>query len=144
MLREPKQFTIGNPTPATPRFTVSAWIKVNKFDADWQAIVAIGDTAWRLQRNWGNNILEFACNGVYVPVNNIYSLYGVTNVNDGKWHHVAGTNDCAEMRLDVDGKLDTAKPASGPILANESPVFISANAEKPGRCFNGLIHEIRI
>jgi beta-galactosidase len=66
------------------------------------------------------------------------------NVNDGNWHHVAGMYDGAEMRLYVDGKLDTAKPASGRILTNESPVFIGANAEKPGRCFNGLIADVRV
>jgi hypothetical protein len=56
-----------------PRFaitgpiTICAWIKVKALDKEWQALVTKGDSSWRLQRNWGQNSLEFACTGVPVP-----------------------------------------------------------------------------
>ena len=119
-------------------------IKVNAFDKDWQTIVAKGDTAWRLQRNGGNNSVEFACTGLPVPGALVGSLFGTVGVNDGRWHHVAGTFDGARVCLYVDGRLDMAAEAPGSIAINNANVFIGANAEKPNRCWSGRIDDVRI
>ena len=120
------------------QITVAAWIKVNAFDMDWQAIVTKGDTAWRLSRSQGDN-LHFACTGFWPEW-----VHGSANVNDGQWHHVAGLYDGAELRLYVDGRLDVAETASGSINVNGYPVIVGANAEQPGRAWNGLIDDVRI
>jgi len=75
------------------QITVAAWIKVNTFNKEWQTIAAKGDSSWRLQRNWGQNTLEFGCSGLLVPGSDWGGIYGKTDVNDGRWHHVAGTYD---------------------------------------------------
>ena len=77
----------------TNQITVSAWIKVNAFNKDWQTIIAKGDSSWRLQRNAGNETLEFACSGLVVPGSDWGPVYGNTDVNDGHWHHIAGVYD---------------------------------------------------
>ncbi|MHC4543485.1 MAG: hypothetical protein ACYTDW_02665, partial [Planctomycetota bacterium] len=60
----------------TQQITVSACIKVNAFDRKWQAIVAKGDSAWRLQRNSNDNTLEFACSGLVVPGTSWGDIHG--------------------------------------------------------------------
>ncbi len=120
--------------------TVAAWIQVEKFDKDWQAIVTKGDSAWRLSRGPAN-VLHFACTGVSAQspwVN------GKKDVNDGRWHQVVGVYDGAELRLYVDGALDVSAPATGKIATNNFPVMIGENAQLPGREWNGLIDDVRI
>ncbi|MFC1635358.1 sugar-binding protein [Planctomycetota bacterium] len=125
--------------------TVAAWIKVNRFDKEWQAIVTKGDSAWRLQRNQNQDNLEFACSGLKIPSGSPYgNLLGQKNVNDGKWHHVAGVYDGQNMYLYVDGRVDVSQPASGPIGTNNHPVYIGENAEMTGRFWNGLIDDVRV
>ena len=125
--------------------TVAAWIKVNRFDKEYQAIVTKGDSAWRIQRNQNTDTLEFACSGLAIPGGDQWGgLYGNSNVNDGKWHHVAGVYDGQRMYLYVDGVVDSSQPASGPIGTNNQPVYIGENAEMNGRFWNGLIDDVRV
>jgi hypothetical protein len=125
--------------------TIAAWIKVNRFDKEWQAIVTKGDSAWRLQRNQGQDSLEFACTGLKVPNNSPYgNLYGQRSVNDGQWHHVVGVYDGDKMYLYVDSVLDTSQAASGGIGTNDQPVYIGENSEMANRFWNGLIDDVRI
>jgi hypothetical protein len=44
--------------------SVAAWIKVDSFTKQWQAIVTKGDSAWRLVRDDTNNGVTFACTGL--------------------------------------------------------------------------------
>ena len=129
----------------TGEVTVTAWIKVNHFDREWQAIVTKGDSAWRLQRNQDTPTIEFACSGLQVPSGNTYGgLYGNKAVNDGKWHHVAGLYDGEKMYIYIDGVVDVSQPASGAIATNDHPVYIGENVEMTGRFFNGLIDDVRV
>ena len=129
----------------TDQITVSAWIKVNKFDQEWQAIIAKGDSAWRLQRNQNNDNLEFACTGLKIPSGSPYGgLFGNKNVNDGKWHHVVGIYDGSKMYMIIDGDEDASQSASGRINTNSQPVYIGNNAERNARFWNGLIDDVRI
>jgi hypothetical protein len=126
------------------QITVSAWIKVSAFDRNWQAIVAKGDRAWRLQRNVGDRTLEFACSGLVVPGTDWGQIFGTTDVNDGHWHHVAGVYDEEKIYLYIDGSLDASAVAPGKIRVNDEPVYIGENSQTPNRFWNGLIDDVRI
>jgi hypothetical protein len=128
----------------TDQITVAAWIKVDAFDCEWQAIITKGDGAWRLQRNGTQGSIEFACTGAFVPGALVGSLFGTVNVNDGRWHHIAGTYDGSMICLYVDGEHDIASDAAGSIEVNDYNLFIGANAEKPDRNFKGSIDDVRI
>jgi len=128
----------------TQQITISAWIKVNAFDRDWQTIVAKGDRAWRLQRNWGESTLEFACSGLVVPGTEWGQIFGTVGVNDGHWHHVAGVYDQEKLYLYIDGRLDVSAEVFGNIRVNDEPVYIGENSEKPQRFWNGLIDDVHI
>jgi hypothetical protein len=125
--------------------TVSAWIKAESLDKPYQAIVTKGEWAWRIQRNEETNTLELACSGVHVPSQNQYGpLYGTRAITLGRWHHVAGTYDGKRMALYIDGTLDTAQQASGPISVDDDPVLIGENAEQRERFWSGLIDDVRV
>ncbi|MBN1505444.1 MAG: LamG domain-containing protein [Sedimentisphaerales bacterium] len=128
----------------TYAITVAAWIKVTAFDRNWQAIVTKGDSSWRIQRDAATSCIEFACTGVNVPGTQYGNVLGHKSVNDGQWHHVAGTYDGARVALYVDGALDVSSSASGQIATNMYPVLIGENAEQRGRWWNGLIDDVRI
>jgi hypothetical protein len=128
----------------TGQITVAAWIKVDTFDRQWQAIITKGDGSWRLQRNGTKGSIEFACTGAFVPGALVGSLFGTISVNDGRWHHVASTYDGSRICLYVDGRLDISSEAAGSIEVNDYNLFIGANAEKPDRNFKGSIDDVRI
>ena len=48
----------------TGAMTVACWIKVDVFDAAYQAIVTKGNTAWRLAREGTTNFVQFSCTGL--------------------------------------------------------------------------------
>jgi hypothetical protein len=128
----------------TDAITVAAWIKVNAFDKWWQALVTKGDSSWRLYREGDSNNLGFHCDGVRSAQEPWATVRGQMNVNDGKWHHVAGVYDGWRIALFVDGQLDASCEASGQIQINDYPVVIGDNAEERGRQWNGLIDDVRI
>jgi hypothetical protein len=130
----------------TREMTVACWIKVHEFNKDWQSIIRKGSWSWRLQRNRRRNNIEFACTGLNVVGEGRQSgsIFGKVDVNDGKWHHVAGVYDGNEIYLYVDGTLDNSERASGLIETNDFAVMIGENAEEMGGCWNGMIDDVRI
>jgi serine/threonine protein kinase len=135
----------------TDTITISVWIKVDRFDKTWQTIVAKGDGAWRLQRDRATDDLQFACGGVGAtrarPASSPASPRDHTDVNDGKWHHVAGVYDGRSLNLYLDGALDTIVPALAftRLATSKDHVLIGRNVGAAGPCeWNGLIDDLRI
>jgi tetratricopeptide (TPR) repeat protein len=128
----------------TGEITISAWVKINKFDKRWHTIIAKGDTAWRLQRNRATDNIEFACTGLEVPSNRYSAVLGERQMNDGKWHHIAGVYNGKKIYLYVDGELDVSVEATGRINTNGWKVLIGNNQQYPDREWNGLIDDVRI
>jgi hypothetical protein len=123
--------------------TVSAWIKLPLAgwpggNQPWTAVVAKGDTSWRLTRNANSDTMYFTCNGLSADVT------GITSVADSNWHFVAGTYDGVTIALYIDGILQNSSPASGFITLNEYNVSIGYNEEMNGRLFSGVIDQVRI
>ena len=113
-------------TGTAPR-TCCAWIKTttaNRTIMSWGQNVA--GQKWRMRAD--------ATGGLRVEVNGGYH-YGITNIADGRWHHVAvtfeddGTPDALDTLLYVDGQLDATAAsldepidtAAGPVRIGESP-----------------------
>jgi hypothetical protein len=134
----------SNDFTITNQITVSAWIKTDKIDKRWQAVVTKGDRSWRLQGQRRGYALEFACTGLVIPGSMWGSLYGTIDANDGQWHHVAGVYDGQKICLYIDARLDVSQPASGRIRLDDRAVLIGDNSQKPGRFWNGLIDDVRI
>ena len=124
----------------TDKITVAAWIRVDLFDKNYQAIVTKGDSSWRIARDGTGDDVQWRCNG---PTPSLEVVSQAT-VNDGQWHHLAGTYDGATARLYVDGVLDGSMATTGAISKNTAPVYISGNSEKASRLWNGSIDDVRI
>lgn len=124
----------------TNAMTVEAWIRVNAFTTPYQAIVTKGGASWRIQRYASTNLIEYSINigGVNKTV------VGSRSVNDGKWHHIAGTYNGSQLTLYIDGTVDGYISCSGNIDNNNYNVYIGENAENTGRYFNGQIDEVRL
>jgi len=126
----------------TEAITVSTWIKIDIVDDNWQAVVAKGDSAWRLSTLRDTRKFHFAVTG---PPDNV-ALDGTVRVPLSEWHHVCGTYDKINLRLYIDGVEDPGGPVpyGGAITTNNYDVYIGENAQKTGRHWNGLIDEVRI
>jgi hypothetical protein len=125
----------------TDKLTVAAWIRVDVFDVTYQPIVTKGDSSWRIARNALTNGIQWRANG---PVPDL-RINGVANINDGEWHHVAGTYDGATAWLFVDGKPDGGSLATaGTIAKNTQKVLVGANSEQTARLWKGSIDDVRV
>ena len=123
--------------------TVAAWIQVSAFDNDYATVISKGDNAWRLARHLDTGQMEFACTGI--TSSSIWGhIIGVTSVDDGEWHHVAGVYDGSGIYLYVDGVLDAWDQATGVMNNNSYEVYVGENAETTGRYWNGMIDDARV
>jgi thiol-disulfide isomerase/thioredoxin len=121
----------------TNQITISAWVNITSVPQEWTGIVTKGDTAWRMSTSFAKNVFHFGVGP------NDY-LNGMTEVSAGQWHHVACVYDGKRMRIYVDGVLDVSIRQTGPIATNDFPVCIGENIELTGRCWHGLIDDVRI
>ncbi|MGA2679248.1 MAG: LamG-like jellyroll fold domain-containing protein [Sedimentisphaerales bacterium] len=121
----------------TNQITISAWVNITSVPQEWTGIVTKGDTAWRMSTSFAKNVFHFGVSP------NDY-LNGMTEVSAGQWHHVACVYDGKRMRIYVDGVLDVSIRRTGPIATNDFPVCIGENIELTGRCWHGLIDDVRI
>ncbi|MFN9332076.1 MAG: LamG domain-containing protein, partial [Planctomycetota bacterium] len=65
----------------------------------------------------------------------------------GRWRHLAGVHDGAEVRLYVDGALAARAPAVGPRRTDDGPLLVGAGRDAAGRtaeAFAGRIDDVRL
>lgn len=65
----------------------------------------------------------------------------------GRWHHIAGVYDGAQVRLYVDGQLVGEAQGSGKRQTNSLPLYIGADVNgdgAPTSAFSGRIDEVRL
>jgi hypothetical protein len=130
---------IDNEAPfnITGQITISAWVNIKSVPQEWTGIVTKGDTAWRLSTERAQNAFHFG-------LTQLDYLNGQTQVDAGQWHHVVCVYDGQTMKIYVDGRLDSSSSRTGPIGTNDIPVCIGENLERAGRCWNGLIDDVRV
>ena len=120
--------------------TIACWVNIHSVPAEWMSIVTKGDNAWRLSTVRQERKLHFSVN----DWSRNEGLNESATINANEWHHVAAVYNGSVMQLYIDGKLDATQPWNDGIGKNDSEVFIGDNAQQPGRCFDGLIDDVRI
>lgn len=139
--------SVGGAGAQTGSVSISAWLRVDAFDKDWQALIAKGEgNAYRIARRANSDNLAYAGGSGDIPNDNIGP-----NVNDrGNLHHVlAISENGVSTRLWVDGGLvATGDP---PTISNEGNtpdsnpnLWIGDNPQAVGRSWNGLIDDVGI
>jgi len=119
--------------------SVMCWIKVRRFNRNWQAVVTQGDNSWRLHRSSNTDNIAWGTSGLDPT-----DITGSINVNDEEWHHVAGVYNGTQKILFVDGNIDASADATGSIDSSTYRVHIGENAQQTRRHWNGLIDDVRI
>ena len=121
----------------TAAITVTCWVKVESLTRTWQAIYTKGDSTWRLHRHSNSNGFTLHLSGVSNPGS-------AGNINDGLWHHIAGTYDGSAIRLYQDGVLQLTQNTSGTINTDNREVRIASNSQRSNREWDGLIDDARV
>ncbi|WP_447971237.1 LamG-like jellyroll fold domain-containing protein [Nitrospira sp. M1] len=67
-----------------------------------------------------------------------------TTIDDGQWHHVAGTRQGGLLTIYVDGVAEGSTNGPTGTLANSAPLYIGHYQPGEGQNFHGLIDEVRI
>ena len=145
-LPQPNRFEFTGP------FSVAVWFKVDRATAIWPALVAKGDTSWRLQYHGAATAaLSFdTTDPVFRPhtMASYQIMAGRTKIADGRWHLAVAVyepaGNVARKRLYLDGGLDAEGESSMPRGRNDLPVWLGANAERPERELQGLMDEVAI
>ena len=123
-------------------FTVTAWVKVvTTITGQGKAIIHHGQTGASLD---GFNVRLSNDNKIQVVSNNNFGGKGNTDLNDGKWHHVAGMYTGTERRVYVDGVLD-ATPTSFTFntITGATETRIGVNQSANNAWFGGGIDDVR-
>ncbi len=69
----------------------------------------------------------------------------VTNLPETeKWIHVAFTNDGTTGKIYIDGKVVQEGNVPGKLKANEDPLRIAQDCDRPNNVFAGMIDEVRL
>jgi len=72
------------------------------------------------------------------------TLAGDTELEAGKWYHVAATYDGEKWSLYLDGKPNGEKAESGDLVSNENPLYIGQYSPPTGWPFTGFLDEVLI
>jgi len=132
----------------TDAITVGAWVNFRSVPDEWRAIVAKGDSAWRIGNVGATTALHFGFCG-YASRPTTHGIDGTTQVGFDSWHYICGTYDITDgAKLYVDGVLDVEVADTAGIALNTYDVWIGGNKEdtgwKPYRLFDGMIDEVKI
>lgn len=122
-------------------FTVECWINADEFDARVGVISRAENSEFGLFANGGKPHFSVHLNGRYAEAQ------AATRLRPGTWHHLAGVFDGAEVRLYVDGKLESRARGQGKRTANKLPLYIGADTGDDGRAvsfFKGRIDGVRV
>ncbi len=138
----------ANKLDITDDLTVAFWMRVDHFGSRWQTVVIKGvswdDNVWKFEHAYDNE------GGIFFRVGGEgetgVGISGLTDVNDGNWHHIAGTYEKATgaANIYIDGILEAgASAAAGTAIpTNDHPLYI--NLVKDGWHLDGGIDDLRV
>lgn len=113
--------------------TVSAWVQIDAFDQNWQAIISKGDTPtdWRMARYDNTPGAGFVGGAADLPAD---PASVNPPINDGSWHHIVGVaRNGVSSSLWVDGVLVETKTSRLPLISDSvNSVLIGGNPDTAG------------
>ena len=128
----------------TGSITLSAWIKTTQTTNGW--IIAKDDAT---NRNYA--ILVANVSGIMrarfyiVKSGTVTPVTSTTiNVGDGNWHHVVGVNDGTDLKIYVDGNLESTNNGGGGTIDNDTVNLEIGRRGDNQYFFDGQIDEVAI
>jgi hypothetical protein len=123
-------------------FTVEGWIEAQRFGERVGLVCKTESSEFGLFVNAGKAEFVAHLGGQYVGANSERAV-----LQTGRWQHVAGVYDGAEVRVYADGVRVGRTTGSGTRKANDLPLYIGADVTKsgaPSSFFDGRVDAIRI
>ena len=131
--------SVGEIGDYSSKVTVMGWVKTTD-GGSYHAIVSGSCGNIMLTMHEGKLLFGSQCS---TPIQ--HDTYGITELNDGEWHHVAATYDenggDNNLRVYVDGVLEGQSTKTGQFVTGD---FTIASSPAPGEYFDGNIDMLRI
>jgi len=127
----------------TDAVTVAAWVKINS-NGSTSSIARKGASntpAYSLNRESSNNFMFYVHLGSWL---NSGTSTTVTSV--GEWYHVAGVYDGSEIKVYVNGVLESSSAHTGSMSTTTDNFYIGGDLDSPGwgEFFNGSVEELSV
>jgi len=125
----------------TDEITIAAWVKTNDAgNSEHNPYVTKGDYTYGL-KHFGLNTIEF-----FIYDNEWWQMvqFPVDNSFNGVWQHIAGTYDGSELKLYLNGRLQSTTLHIGQIASSSANVNMARNSEATFRFYDGLLDDVRI
>ena len=122
----------------TTGMTLEAWVKPEAA-TDWRTVIfkeSAGHSAYALYANGETDVPSVYLGGVS-------GALGTSELDPGRWAHLAATYDGNNLRLFVNGTLAGTLPHEGDLSATDGPLTFGGN-HVWGEHFRGLIDEVRV
>ena len=122
--------------------TMSAWVKINSFEYDYQYITSKGN-AFMMGRYGSSDHLRFYTTGFGSHDNEVE---GTKDIQDGQWHFVVFVYDrfTGARYLYVDAEIDAAGSYKQYLGSNGYDFFIGGYDDYTDRRWKGLIDDVRL
>jgi len=121
-------------------FTISAWINCDNSNEGNVSILSKRDSEFSL----GYDLTLTDTNKINWKNNSEQSLTSITSIPDNEWHQIAVTYDGSEVKIYIDGVLDSYATRTAPIDTNSSFLIAAAGNDAVTQLFKGNIDEVRI
>ncbi|MBN2015887.1 hypothetical protein JW766_03560 [Candidatus Dojkabacteria bacterium] len=110
-------------------FTLEAWVNARNLDpSNRNGIIHKANNNNCIYYNYSIHTTNDGTGNVFEFISYINStcivVRGTKSIQLGKWYHVAGVYDGSEMKLYVNGILESSEPANGAVYNNTYPVRI--------------------
>lgn len=136
----------------TEGISIAVWVRHNASALkNWEAILAKGDSAYRLHLNGGCEIPDAlpgnTSHGFTLGLNAGCAAADLnSNIvpTPGVWYHVAATYDRSVMNIYVNGTLINSAGYTAPIGSNNFDLFIGENSQQRNRYWDGDIDELTL
>ena len=125
--------------------TVFAWVNATEFNNNLATVVKKADAnaGYALEKKDGDNVLKF-----YVNIGGSWFDSGATSIlSTNRWYNIIGTYDGANIKIYVNGVLNSTGAASGNIKASSNSLAIGRDSSNPDDTFRhwkGVIDEVAI
>ncbi|MFQ5505667.1 MAG: LamG-like jellyroll fold domain-containing protein [Planctomycetota bacterium] len=123
-------------------FTVEAWMKARELGGSRALLAKTESSEFSIFVSEGRPRFDVHLDGRYVQASGKEG-----SLETGKWYHLAGVYDGAELRLYVNGKLAGRSAGRGTRTQNRLPFYVGADPDGrgvPTSFFAGEVDEVRI
>jgi len=124
----------------TGAITIEAWMKMDTSTTRYEGFIRKNGAYLLEVQQTNENTPNAAVFGVWIS-GNFRGVWGTVTLNDGNWHHIAGTYDGVNLKIYEDG-VEVTQGQSGSISTSNNNLVIGGGYSN--EIFNGWVDEVRI